>query len=157
MSRAFVSEDAAAASAAALPERPVSRLPNLVTPRGLGLIEQRVAELQASLALKEADAPDRPGIARDLRYWRARRASAQLVEPGAAPPAEVAFGTAVTVRRGGTATRYRIVGEDEADPAAGLLSWASPLAAALMGARPGDTVELGGDRPAVTVEAVEPG
>lgn len=154
MSRAFVSEDAAAASAAAVPERPVSRLPNLVTPRGLKLIEQRIADLQAALALREADAPDRPGLARDLRYWRTRRASAQLVEPGAAP-AEVAFGTAVTVRRGGSATRYRIVGEDEADPAAGLLSWASPLAAALMGARAGDTVKLGGDRPSVTVEAIE--
>lgn len=157
MSRAFVSEDAAAASAAVLPERPVSLLPNLVTPRGLHLIEQRVADLQAALALKEAEAPDRPGMARDLRYWRLRRANAQIVESGALPPTEVAFGTAVTIRRGGVVNRYRIVGEDEADPAAGSLSWASPLAAALMGARAGDTVALGGDRPAVTVEAVEPG
>lgn len=157
MSRAFVSEDAAAASAAAVPERPVSRLPNLVTPHGLRLIEQRIAELQAALAFTQADAPERPGIARDLRYWRARRASAQLVEPAAAPPTEVAFGTAVTIRREGAAIRYRIVGEDEADPALGLLSWASPLAAALMGASVGDAVELGAGRPAVTVEAVEPG
>ena len=70
-------------------------------------------------------------------------------------PDEVAFGTRVTIRRGGGAMSYKIVGEDEADPPNGLLSWTSPLAQSLMGARAGDVVEVGGGRPALTVESIE--
>jgi transcription elongation GreA/GreB family factor len=157
MSRAFVSEEAAEASAAALPERPVSAAPNLVTPRGLDLIDAQVARLEGLLAEAAPDAPERAGLARELRYWRARRASAQVVAPAPGAPDEVAFGTQVTIRRGGASTSYRIVGEDEADPPRGLLSWTSPLAGALMGARAGDVVEFGDGRPAVTVERIERG
>lgn len=155
MSRAFVSEDAAAANAALVPERPVSSRPNLVTSRGLRLIEEAISRLQDALAKAGADSAERPALARDLRYWQVRRATAHLIDDAPSAPTEVAFGTAVTIRRddGGTA-RYRIVGEDEADPARGLLSWASPLAEALLGAEAGDRVELAGDRPAVTVEAI---
>jgi transcription elongation GreA/GreB family factor len=155
MSRAFVSEDAAAAAAALLPERPVSAMPNLVTPSGLAAIEAEAARLEAHLAALAAEDPARPALARDLRYWRSRRTTAQLTEPPATPE-EVAFGTTVTLRRANGATqRYRIVGEDEADPAAGLLSWASPVAQALLGAVPGEVVETGGGRPAMTVLEIE--
>ena len=157
MSRAFVNEEAAEASAAVIPEKPVSTHPNRVTPSGLRLIEEHIARLQTSLADSGPEGEHRPRLTRDLRYWRARRAAAQVVEPSLSAPQEVAFGTAVTVQRGGTALRYRIVGEDEADPAKGLLSWTSPLAKALMGAQVGETVEVGGDRPSVTVEGIEPG
>jgi transcription elongation GreA/GreB family factor len=151
MSRAFVSEDAAAAAAAVLPERPVSAMPNLVTPSGLAAIEAEIARLEAGIAATAAEDPTRPALARDLRYWRIRRTSAQLTEPPATPD-EVAFGTTVNLRRANGATqRYRIVGEDEADPTAGLLSWASPVAQALLGAVPGEVVETGGGRPAMTV------
>lgn len=153
MSRAFVSEAAAEASAAALPERPVSAAPNLVTPRGLDLIGAQVARLQALLDGSAPDDPARAATARDLRYWRARRGSAQVVAP-AATPTEVAFGTEVTIRRGEVVSVYRVVGEDEADPPAGLLSWTSPLAQSLMGAQPGEVVEVGGGRAPVSVEAV---
>lgn len=156
MSRAFVSEAAAEASAAVLPERPVSAAPNLVTPRGLELIEAQVARLQRLLESVAPDDPQRAVAARDLRYWRSRRASAQVIAPASAEPTEVAFGTRVKIRRGAAASAYRIVGEDEADPPNGLLSWTSPLARSLMGAQNGDIVE-GGDRPPVTVEAVERG
>jgi len=156
MSRAFVSEAAAEASAAILPERPVSTAPNLVTPRGLELIDAELTRLQRLLEGSAPDDPMRGAVARDLRYWRARRASAQVVAPVAATPAEVAFGTRVSIRRGATASTYTIVGEDEADPPKGLLSWTSPLARSLMGAQSGEVVE-GGDRPPVTVEAVERG
>ncbi|MCW3475286.1 GreA/GreB family elongation factor [Limobrevibacterium gyesilva] len=155
MSRAFVSEEAAETRAAALPERPISDHPNLVTPRGLQLIEAHVAGLQDSLANAVADDAERPKLARDLRYWQARKASARVVEPPPGPPQEVTFGTTVAIRRrDGSIGRYRIVGEDEADPAKGLLSWVSPLAEALIGAQAGDVVEVGGGRPAVTVEAI---
>ena len=152
MSRAFVSEDAAAASAAELPERPVTQGPNPVTPSGL---ERMAAEAERLQHLRDSTPPDDPGRAavdRDLRYWRARLVSAQVVMPPEGAPEEGAFGTAVTLRRRGTAdVTYQIVGEDEADPAAGLLSWSSPLAQALMGARAGDDIELGSGRPTLTV------
>lgn len=156
MSRAFVSEAAAEASAAILPERPVSAAPNLVTPRGLDLIDTQVARLQALLDGSAPDDPARAAAARDLRYWRARRGSARVVAPIAAPT-EVAFGTRVIVRRGDAVNAYHVVGEDEADPSAGLLSWTSPLAQSLMGAQPGDVVEVGGGRAPASVEAVESG
>lgn len=155
MSRAFVNEEAAEAAAAVPPEKPVSAHPNLVTPSGLRLIDEHVARLQAALAGSGPDNENRPRLARDLRYWRARRMSAQVVEAPPRAPQEVAFGAVVTVRRDGTALRYRIVGEDEADPAKGLLSWTSPLAEALLGARVGETVEVSGDRPPVVVEGIE--
>jgi transcription elongation GreA/GreB family factor len=80
-----------------------------------------------------------------------------VIAPAPDAPDEVAFGTQVTIRRGSTSTSYRIVGEDEADPPKGLLSWTSPLAGALMGARAGDMVEFGDGRPAVTVERIARG
>ena len=150
-----MNEEAAEAAAAVLPEKPISAHPNLVTSSGLRLIDGHIGRLQTSLADSGADDENRPRLARDLRYWRARRMSAQVVEAPPGGSQEVAFGTTVTVRRDGTAVRYRIVGEDEADPAKGLLSWTSPLAEALLGARVGETVEIGGDRPPVVVEGIE--
>ena len=153
MSRAFVSEAAEEARAAALPERPVSPHANFVTPRGLALIEAELAALQS--ALGTADDGTRPRLSRDLRYWRARRTSAQLVEPRQVAPDEVVFGAMVAIQRGAAASRFRIVGEDEADPTRALLSWTSPLATALLGAGVGDVVEIGGGRDPATVTAIE--
>jgi transcription elongation GreA/GreB family factor len=152
MSRAFISEDAAAASAAMLPERPVSAGPNPVTQRGLALIEAHFERPQSQQGETRPDDPARPPIDRDLRYWRARRLSAQRVPTLTETPEEAVFGCRVRVRRAGLSdASYWIVGEDEADPAEGRLSWSSPLATALLGARVGDTVELGGGRPPVVV------
>jgi transcription elongation GreA/GreB family factor len=157
MSRAFVSEETTEANAAQLPERPVSSAPNLVTARGLALINEEVDRLQAMLARAAADDAERPRIARDLRYWKARQASARLVEPTAGAPDEVAFGVRVTILRDGKSATYRIVGEDEADPARGLLSWASPLATALLGGGVGDEVDVGGGRMPVVIQRIERG
>src|SRR5436190_951628 len=71
-----------------------------------------------------------------LREGRQRRTRAG--------PAAAGFGAKVTIRRGGAVQVLEIVGEDEADPAQGRLSWTSPLASALDGALPGETVELDG-------------
>ena len=157
MSRAFVSEESAEAAASQVPERPVSTAPNLVTPSGLAHIDAEVARLEAALAALDAEDPEHARMARDLRYWRARHTTAQLVPPAEGEPEEVAFGTSVTVRREGESVTYRIVGEDEADPAQGLLAYNSPLVVALTGAAVGDVVELGGGRPAVTVERIAAG
>lgn len=139
MSRAFVREDSDAPEPGP-PERPVSSLPNRVTARGLRLIEEAVERIEASLAAGQ-DADEDARLRRDLRYWTARRASAQPI-PHNPDPAAVGFGAKVTIRRGPQVQVIEIVGEDEADPGQGRLSWTSPLARALDGAEAGETVEL---------------
>src|SRR5262249_16543054 len=142
MSRAFVKdlEDAVEE----LPDRPISAHPNLVTPEGLARIEAEVARLQQEHATAH-EANDRAAlarVARDLRYWSARRASAQLVT-APSDRSKVHFGATVSiVGEDGGRQPFRMVGEDEADPAHGTLSHVSPLARALFGKEVGDTVEV---------------
>ena len=142
MSRAFVKELEDAVEE--LPERPISPHPNLVTAEGLAHIETEVTRLQQDHAAAQA-ANDRTALARtarDLRYWTARRATAQLV-PAPSDRSKVHFGSTVTiVRNDGRRQTFRIVGEDEADPAHGTLSHVSPLARALFGKQVGDTIEV---------------
>lgn len=142
MSRAFVKETEALDE---LPERLVSEHRNLVTPEGLALIEGEIKRLQEDLnAARESD--DRNAIARashDLRYWSQRLATAEL-QPPASDASVVAFGSRVTLERDdGHMQKFRIVGEDEADPAKGSISYVSPLAQALLGKAAGDTVKAG--------------
>jgi transcription elongation GreA/GreB family factor len=73
-----------------------------------------------------------------------------VVEP-AADKTKVYFGGTVTVRRDdGRAQTFRIVGEDEAEPAQGTISHISPLARAVLGGRVGDTVEVPGGAATIT-------
>lgn len=143
MSRAFI-KDMDEAAEEPVPERLVSTAPNLVTPEGLAAIEAEAAKLTEELAKAGEDRDARARIARDLRYWTARRGSAHVVEP----PSEhdvVRFGATVTIDRDdGRRQVFRIVGEDEADPAKGTLSHVSPLAQALMGKSVGDSVTVAG-------------
>ena len=142
MSRAFVKETD---DVPELPDRVVSEHPNLVTARGLKLIEAEVARHEEALAEAQT-AEDREKIAaahRELRYWTARRATAEL-QPPPADCEQVRFGCRVTLERDdGRKQTFRIVGEDEADPTAKTLSYASPLARALIGKEVGDTVRVG--------------
>ena len=144
MSRAFVKEDDSG-GIEPLRDRPISPHPNIVTPEGLALVDRNLAELQErhAAALKAEDRAVQATVARDLRYWSARRASAQVVKPPATPT-EVAFGTTVTIKRDdGRKQTWRIVGEDEADPAKGSISHVSPLARSMFGKRVGDMVRAG--------------
>jgi transcription elongation GreA/GreB family factor len=144
MSRAFVKEDDSD-GIEPLPDRPISPHPNFVTPQGLALIEKNLAERHArhAAALKTEDRAAQAAIARDLRYWSARRANAELIKPPDAPAA-AAFGTTVTIlREDGRRQTWRIVGEDEADPAKGTLSYVAPVARALIGKHIGDVVRAG--------------
>jgi transcription elongation GreA/GreB family factor len=143
MSRAFVKESDQA-GVTPLPDRPISPDRNLVTRRGLRLIEGRVAEFETELARAIA-AGDQEGVgraSRELRYWTARRATAEVAAPD--PKDErVVFGVAVEVQRDdGTRTIFRIVGEDEADPATGRIAWTAPVARALLGSAVGEVGEL---------------
>jgi transcription elongation GreA/GreB family factor len=143
MSRAFVKDGEDTFDE--LPDRPVSPHSNFVTPEGLAAIEATLARLHEHYAAAQASG-DRGGLAvaaRDLRYWTARRASAEVV----AAPAnhdKVQFGSTVTILRDdGRRQTYRIVGEDEADPAHGTISHVSPVAHALMGKEVGEVVRAG--------------
>lgn len=149
MAVAFTREEDYEAQAADLPDRPISAHPNLVTGSGLAAIEAELAAARAAYSQAQADggvAADRTAMARatrDLRYWSARRASAQLTEPE--PEADtVQFGRTVEIERDdGRRQTFRIVGEDEADPAQGRISYVAPLARALLGKGVGDAVALG--------------
>jgi transcription elongation GreA/GreB family factor len=156
MSRAFVKESDDAGEL--LPELAVSPHPNWVTPTGLAALRARVQALEGERAIalhgdatQEAGAhgaTDKPALARierDLRYFRVRVATARVVEPSDRVQS-VRFGARVTLRTRDGDREFRIVGEDEANPAAGLISWVSPLARALEGAAPGDEIELNGSR-----------
>ena len=150
MSVAFTREEDSEAAAADLPDRPISPHPNLVTPKGLAQLDAGLDAARAAYAAAQVGdqtSADRTAMARatrDLRYFGARRASAQLVER----PAQLdraAFGCVVTFEReDGETRRFSIVGEDEADPAAGSVSYRSPLAQALLGKTVGDTVQVAG-------------
>jgi transcription elongation GreA/GreB family factor len=144
MSRAFVNEDHYVES---LPDRPVSEHPNHVTRRGLERIVAALDDARRRHGEAQA-AGDREVLAeagRDLRYWSARRATAQVVAPDPAL-ATVQFGSTVTiVRDDGREQSFAIVGEDEADPAQGTISHVSPLARALLRKSVGDVVAAGKD------------
>jgi transcription elongation GreA/GreB family factor len=140
MSRAFVKEGSENDALDSLPDRPISLERNLVTARGLRLIEGRVQAFRSELAAATA-AADRTAIARasrELRYWAARLDSAELAEPPRGAE-QVVFGTAVTLGlANGREVTYRIVGEDEAEPAAGRIAWTTPVARAVLGAEIGE-------------------
>ena len=153
MSRAFVREQDNI-----LPEGPpeleLGDGPNFVTPAGLEQIDGKVTLLQAELA-RTSDEATRNTLSRDLRYWSARQATAQVVVPKNAESVE--FGTRVTIERRGKRQIFEIVGTDEAHPNEGRLNWQAPLAAALLGARIGETVTLENHSPAeeITILGIE--
>jgi transcription elongation GreA/GreB family factor len=133
-------------------ELPIPPGPNLVTPRGLALIRARVDALETAAAA-EADAERRKPIARDLRYWRTRLATAELAPPP--PPDIVGIGSRVTFRLNGKATRIlTIVGHDEADPDAGLIAFSAPLARAMMGGEAGELLDFAGRTEAIEILAI---
>ena len=151
MSVAFTKEDSAeTASETLLPDRPISPHPNLVTEAGLKALE---------FQLRRPARPTRPrrksktstngggrrrSPLRDARYFAARVRTAQVVADPASTDI-VAFGSTVTFKRDdGRIQKYRIVGEDEADPKAGSISFVAPVARSLMGKAVGDVAGASG-------------
>ncbi len=149
MSRAFTKESTDDLVAGELPERPVPAHANYVTPRGHDLLQAREKELQAQHVKLAAQAEENTEakqklreIERDQRYFKAQLDRAAVVDPRGQPRDEVHFGAVVTILdEDDKKHRFAIVGDDEADVAAGKISWASPLAKAMIGARVGDTVK----------------
>jgi transcription elongation GreA/GreB family factor len=147
MSVAFTKEDSAETAAETLlPDRPVSPHPNLVTEVGLKALEFQLDQAREAYetAQKIEDVNERRRQAaiplRDARYFAARVRTAQVIARPASTDT-VAFGSTVTFRRDdGRVQKYSIVGEDEADPKAGSISFVSPVARLLLGKAVGDIV-----------------
>ncbi|WP_426409264.1 transcription elongation factor GreA [Bradyrhizobium ganzhouense] len=150
MSVAFTKEESAeTASETLLPDRPISPHPNLVTETGLQALQTQLTEARAAYeaaqAIDDVNEKRRQSAVplRDARYLTERLRTAQLV-PNPASNATVAFGSTVTFSRAdGRVQTYRIVGEDEADPKAGSISFVSPVAKSLMGKAVGDVAGSG--------------
>jgi transcription elongation GreA/GreB family factor len=141
MSRAFVNEDALPEDVV---ERPISNHPNYVTAEGLRHIERALEAAREAHGAAQVSG-DRSELAKassDLRYWSARRASARILKPDPSRQT-VQFGSTVTIVRDGRRQTFQIVGEDEADPSKGKLSYVSPLAREIMNKEVGDTAMLG--------------
>ena len=165
MSRAFVKEGDGE-DAEPLPERPLPVHANYVTARGLARLQARVRELAGECETLRRIAADEGGdkqklraAERDLRYFNAQLERAELVMPAAQCDEirdEIHFGASVRlVAADGIHQRVRIVGDDEADAAAGAISWASPLARALIGARVGEVVTWRRPAGAAEIEILE--
>ena len=133
-------------------ELPVPPGANLVTPRGLALIEARVAELEAVLA-ESMEEEARKKVQRDARYWHSRRATAQVAPVPSGE--EVAIGTRVTYERDGVARTIEIVGHDESDPDTARIAFTAPLVRAMLGSVEGDEVTFAGGQ-TIIVRAIEP-
>lgn len=149
MSRAFVKESDDELASGELPERPVPVHANYVTPRGMGQLRARVRALaERHEQLKAVAADDSEAkrklreVERDQRYFKAQLERAEQVNPAEHPQGDVRFGATVKVAEAdGRLVSFIIVGDDEADVTAGRISWASPLARSLLGARVGDVVK----------------
>jgi transcription elongation GreA/GreB family factor len=129
-------------------EIPLAAGPNLVTARGLALIEAKVAELEAAVAAESEDEP-REVRKRELRYWNTRRTTAEV----APSPEEgvVGIGSRVRIRLAGKERVIDLVGGDEADPHADRLAFSAPLAHALLGAEEGERVDFNGRPEAIEI------
>jgi transcription elongation GreA/GreB family factor len=153
LSVAFTKEDSAeAASETLLPDRPVSPHPNLVTEAGLKALELQLRQAREAYeaAQKIEDMNERRRQTatplRDMRYFAARARTAEVITKPASTDI-VAFGSTVTFRRDdGRVQKYHIVGEDEAEPKTGSISFVSPVARSLMGKVVGDVVGTSGQQ-----------
>lgn len=133
-------------------ELPIPPGPNWVTARGLRLTREKVAALEAvdTAAMEDEAAKKHKRL---LRYWRTRLATAQLrAVPDAAA---VAFGTRVTYRLNGQEKTVSLVGDDEADPNEGRISFSSPLARAMMDAEVGERLDFAGKPEALEIVAID--
>ncbi len=129
MSRAFVKEVDEIELPLDPPELPPSTNPNYITPAGLAELRNRLTQA------READNE------REIRRLQARISAAIPVSAETLPHDKVGFGATIELMdEDGNPHRYKIVGEDEVDPENGRVSWMSPLASALKGARVGESV-----------------
>lgn len=133
-------------------ELPIAVGPNMVTPRGLRLLVEAVAQIEVEIAAT-GDKEARKKLQRRLRYFHTRQSTTQVQAPRA--DGSVGIGSRVTYRLNKAEKTITIVGGDEADPALGCVAFSAPLARALMGAEAGESVEYQGRDDAIAILAVE--
>lgn len=151
MSRGFVREEDQEEPVFIPPRPPLpAGFDNLVTPRGLQMLHAERGELEKGRA--SLDLPEGPARRRELAeingrlaLLEERLANARLVEPLERPPEEVRFGATVTFAitggpQQGAVRTFTLVGVDEARVAEGRITFTAPLAQALLGRKPGDTI-----------------
>ncbi len=136
-------------------EIPIPPGPNLVTARGLALIGNRVAELDAriaGLADRGEEDDELKAARRDLRYWQTRQITAEQVPLPTGATVEI--GTTVTFSFNGKVRSLVVVGHDEADPDADMVAYAAPLARAMLGAEAGDRLDFGDREEAIEILSI---
>jgi len=144
LSRAFVKEDGQREARPRPSEALPAGTPNLVTPEGHAAFTRALTDARA-LRRALVAAGDELSLARvsdvddDIGWLEERIASFVVTAPPAAPE-RVGFGVWVTIDDGTQERQFRVVGVPEADASEGRISFISPLARALFGARVGDDV-----------------
>ena len=145
--------------------------PNYITPQGAKKLQEELRELASvarpKIVVEVADAAaqgDRSEnaeytygkkrlreIDRRIRFLTKRLESAVVVDPNKMDHAVIRFGATIMVEdEDGNRKTYTLVGSDESDPAAGSLSYKSPIGRALMKKKVGDVVTV--HRPAGEIE-----
>ena len=163
MSSAFLKNETADAPVVIPARAPLPPgTPNYVTPRGLTLLRDELADLEAQHARVQADHSEETERTRRLALLNGqigqlngRISQAKRIDPHAQPSHEVRFGATVTLRAspsaggkpkpGKTAAaerQFTIVGVDEADASKGFVAFTTPIARAMQGKHVGDTVRL---------------
>lgn len=177
MSKAFTKESDADDDALDAAESPLPAGKNYVTPEGFQKLQDELLTLRrverpkvveiVSWAAGNGDRSENGDyiygkkrlreIDRRIRYLTKRHESAEVADPALQKNhSQVFFGATVTYANdAGDENTIRIVGVDEADLAAGLVSWISPVARALLKARVGDTVKLRTPAGEENIEVVE--
>lgn len=133
-------------------ERPIPLGPNLVTARGLELIGSRVAELEGQIEAGGVES-EIATLKRELRYWQTRQITAELAPEPTGRAVE--FGSRVDVILNGKPRTFHIVGDDEADPAAGLISFTAPLSRAMLDAEIGEVLPFGAVEDAIRIVGID--
>ncbi len=147
MSRAFVKEsDREEVITASGPDLPPG-VPNRITPGGARRFREDLQELVTErAALRDGETPEaraRMALVEARIGWMERRVGTFVETETPEEPSRAVFGSFVVLDDpAGEEKEWQIVGVDEADPAHGRVTWASPLGRAVLGCRPGDTVKF---------------
>ena len=150
VNKAFTKEDEGSDLPTVPPRAPLpAGTANYVTARGLQKLKTELGGLDDERLHLDSMASDADRSSA-LAHLTARRnaledriAVATVVDAAKQPRDEVRFGARVEVRTSTGASRtYQIVGVDEAEPAAGLVAFVSPIARALLGRRVGESVSV---------------
>ncbi|TAK83493.1 MAG: transcription elongation factor GreB [Betaproteobacteria bacterium] len=175
MSKAFVKEDAEQPEERAQAPALAPGGKNYISPAGFARLKAELRDLvererpqvvttvawAASLGDRSENADYIYGkrrlreIDRRVRFLIKRLEAAEIVDASGRDTDQIFFGAKVKIKAGDRVKEITILGQDEVDPARGIVSWVSPIAKALLKARAGDTVTLRTPAGEETLEILE--